>query len=322
MTIPRPPRSRPRGAAAGADVGATLVKLAVRDASGATSTCALPADALDAVAQRLRDLAPNGLGLTGGGAPRLAELLAHPAVMVGEFEAWAEGARRLLAHNAPTRFLVVSVGTGTSAMLVDADAVTRAGGTALGGGAILGLAAALFGERDFDAIAALAQRGDRRRVDLLISDIYPAGDFLLPGDANAASFAKLARADRAPADAADLAHAIMGLVGENIALICTGLAARADVELIAFGGSTLRANPALTAILGGGCAVLGCKPHFLADGQYAGALGALALAEADLEQGGRRNRPQVSRSEPKASEDHQTRSEAKPSEGRNPSASD
>ena len=47
-----------------------------------------------------------------------------------------------------------------------------------------------------------------------------------------------------------------------------------------FGGSTLRANPALTAILGGVCAVLGRSPHFLADGQYAGALGALALGEA------------------------------------------
>jgi type II pantothenate kinase len=277
MTIPRS-APRPRGTAAGADVGATLVKLAFRDAAGHTTTASLPADALDAVAQRLRDLAPGELGVTGGGAPRLAERLARPAVMVGEFEAWAEGARQLLGRDPPERFLVVSVGTGTSALLVDPGCVTRAGGTALGGGAILGLGAVLFGERSFDAIAALAQRGDRRRVDLLISDIYPAGDFLLPGDVNAASFAKLARADSAPA-AADLAHAVMGLVGENIALICAGIAARSNTELIAFGGSTLRANPALNAILGGVCAALGRKPHFLAEGQYTGAIGALALAE-------------------------------------------
>jgi type II pantothenate kinase len=278
MTTRRRPRSRSRGAAAGADVGATLVKLAMRDARGRTTTATLPADALDVVAQRLRDLAPRGLGLTGGGAPRLAERLAQPPPTVGEFEAWAAGARLLLGREAPARFLVVSVGTGTSAMLVDADGVTRVGGTALGGGAILGLGAALCGERDFDAIAALAQRGDRRRVDLLISDIYPAGDFLLPGDVNAASFAKLASARSAPS-AGDLAHAIMGLVGENIALICTGLAARAGVELIAFGGSTLRANPALTAILEAICKFSGRSPLFLTDGQYAGALGALALAE-------------------------------------------
>jgi acyl-coenzyme A synthetase/AMP-(fatty) acid ligase len=47
-----------------------------------------------------------------------------------------------------------------------------------------------------------------------------------------------------------------------------------------------------------------------------------ASGRGSLEQGGRRSRPQVSRSEPKASEDHRTRSEAQPSEGRNPSASD
>jgi len=117
-------------------------------------------------------------------------------------------------------------------------------------------------------------------VDLLIRDIYPEGEFLLPGDVNAASFAELARADNGPADPADLAHGIMGLVGENIGLICTGLATRLDVELIAFGGSTLRANPSLVAILGGLCAVVGRKPHFLVHGQFAGAVGALALAES------------------------------------------
>jgi type II pantothenate kinase len=273
------PRDDPGPRVCGADVGATLVKLAVRDAHGDTSTATLPAEALDAVAERLLDLAPRQLGLTGGGAPRLAERLAQPALLIGEFEAWAEGARQLLGREAPERFLVVSVGTGTSALLVEPGRVSRVGGTALGGGTILGLGAALCGVRDFDALAALAARGDRRRVDLLIRDVYPDGDFLLPGDANAASFAKLARADGGVSDAADLAHGIMGLVGENVALICTGLAARLEVGLIAFGGSTLRDNPALTAILGGVCAVLGRNPHFLADGQYAGALGALALAQ-------------------------------------------
>jgi type II pantothenate kinase len=267
------------GVAAGADVGATLVKLAVRDARGDTVTETLPAEALEAAVERLRDLAPSRLGLTGGGAPLLAERLAQPAVLVGEFDAWAEGARQLLGRDVRERFLVVSVGTGTSALLVEPGRVSRVGGTALGGGTIVGLGAALCAQRDFDAIAALAARGDRRRVDLLIRDIYPDGGFLLPGDVNAASFAKLARSDGGAADAADLAHGIMGLVGENVGLICAGLAARLEVELIAFGGSTLRDNPALTEILGGVCAVLGRKPHFLADGQFAGAIGALTLAE-------------------------------------------
>jgi type II pantothenate kinase len=275
-----PPRADRDAPAAGADVGATLVKLALRDRRGETTTEALPADALDAVVERLRLLAPGRVGLTGGGAPRLAQQVAAPTVAVNEIEAWAAGARALLdrAGEPLGRFLLVSVGTGTSVMLVEPGAVARVGGTALGGGTILGLGAALTRQRDFDAIAQLAQRGDRRRVDLLISDIYPHGDFLLPGEFNAASFAKLARDDARAVKTADLAHGIMGMVGENVGLICAGLATRFAVERIVFGGSALRANPTLTAILGGVCVALGRAPLFLADGQFAGALGALALA--------------------------------------------
>lgn len=278
--MPSTPKPPARSAtAAGADVGATLVKLAYREPGGAISTEALPVDDLGGVATRLAVVAPGCVGLTGGGAPRLAALMEALPVTVGEFDAWAAGARTLLAADdeAESRFLLVSVGTGTSVMLVEPERVTRVGGTALGGGTIVGLGAALTGASDFRAIAALAAGGDRRRVDLLISDIYPQGDFPLPGDVNAASFAKLARAGGAPADPADLACAVMGLVGENVALICCGLAARAGVERIAFGGSTLRENPALVAILRGACRALGRSPHLLDEGPFVGALGALVL---------------------------------------------
>jgi type II pantothenate kinase len=270
---------RHREPAAGADVGATLVKLALRDANGDTRTTALPSHAIGEVAERIREIDPAHVGLTGGGAPRLAERIAKPTISIGEFEAWAAGARALLEDDLPPaeRFLLVSVGTGTSAMLVEPEGVRRVGGTALGGGTIMGLGAALLGESDFEAIATLAAEGDRARVDLLISDIYPEGDFLLPGSVNAASFGKLARRGAPPVDRADLAHGIMGLVGENVGLICAGLAAHHGVTRIIFGGSTLRANTALTDIVGGACLVSGCSPHFPADGQYAGALGALTL---------------------------------------------
>ena len=72
-------------------------------------------------------------------------------------------------------------------------------------------------------------------------------------------------------------------MGENVGLICAGIATRVGVDRIVFGGSTLRGNAALAAILGGVCLALGRSPHFLAEGQYAGALGALALGcEATL----------------------------------------
>jgi type II pantothenate kinase len=262
-------------ALAGVDVGASLVKLALRRAGDTTALETHPAAQVEAVARRLEAAGATRVALTGGGAPRLSRLLACDKLSVSEFDAWSRGARSLLRdRGAPLqRFLLVSVGTGTSAMLVDGEQVQRVGGTALGGGTLLGLGRALLGGSDFEQIAALAATGDRRRVDLLISDVYPEGDFLLPGPVNAASFAKLARG--AEHEPSDLAHGLMGLIGENVALICCGLAAAAGIEPIVFGGTTLRNNPALVAILRGACLALGRQPSFLPEGEFVGALGAL-----------------------------------------------
>jgi type II pantothenate kinase len=263
---------------AGVDVGATLVKLALLEDSGVTALETLPATHLEAIAERLYAAGPQRVGLTGGGAPRLSRLLDCHNAAFDEFDAWSTGARRLLRGRGgePERFLLVSVGTGTSAMLVEGASVQRVGGTALGGGTVLGLGIALLGHASFEAIAEAATAGDRSRVDLLISDIYPEGGFLLPGEVNAASFAKLAHTspDERP-DPSDLAHGVMGLVGENVALICCGLAAATKVEHVVFGGTTLRNNPSLVAILGGVCRALGRRPTFLPKGEFVGALGAL-----------------------------------------------
>jgi type II pantothenate kinase len=117
-------------------------------------------------------------------------------------------------------------------------------------------------------------------VDLLVSDIYRAGGFPLAGNVTAASFGKLAPRLAAGERVApeDIAHALMGLVGENVALVCGGLASSFQVSRIVFGGSTLRANPALAEILRAITRALGREPIFLPRGEFAGALGALELA--------------------------------------------
>jgi hypothetical protein len=50
------------------------------------------------------------------------------------------------------------------------------------------------------------------------------------------------------------------------------------VGRIVFGGTTLRGNTVLVDLLRGLCSALGCEPVFLRDGEFAGALGALAIA--------------------------------------------
>ena len=100
------------------------------------------------------------------------------------------------------------------------------------------------------------------------------------GELTAASFGKLARPGGGPATPAheDLAHAVMGLVGENVALICAGLGAAHQVNRVVFGGSTLRDNRTLREVLQRITAALGPEVVFLPDGEFAGALGALRLA--------------------------------------------
>jgi len=279
------PSREQSGTTFGVDLGATLTKLAIRLPDGRTSFRSIPTDAIERVAQEVESIVPRRLGLTGGGAPELARLLGLDTAPIGEFDAWRAGAEALLRRQglaAEERYLLVSLGTGTSAMLVEGGRALRVGGTALGGGTVLGLGAALTGTRSFDELAALAARGDRRKVDLLVSEIYRSGELPLPGDVNAASFAKLADPPAGrPPEASDLAHAVMGLVGENVALICHGLAVATDARRIVFGGATLRSNAALVGILKGLGAALGVDVVILADGEFAGAVGALELGAGD-----------------------------------------
>jgi type II pantothenate kinase len=287
MAVPSQPRPLvPKGAGPrvrlGVDVGATLAKLAIARGEGRVDYRLVPAQGIERLALEVERLAPDRIGLTGGGAAPLTRGLSLDTTTVNEFEAWGAGSHALLAGQGLAtgeRHLLVSLGTGTSAMLVDGARVTRVGGTALGGGTLMGLGAALTGRGDFEGLVALAREGDRRRVDLLVSDIYREGELPLPGELTAASFAKLADPARhAAAAPADLAHALLGLVGENVGLICGALALAMGVERIVFGGTTLRANPALAEILRDLCTKLGRETIFLRDGEFAGALGALEIA--------------------------------------------
>ncbi|HSJ95774.1 MAG TPA: hypothetical protein VLC53_01795 [Myxococcota bacterium] len=276
----------PKGSpvAVGVDWGATLAKIAVRRPGEAPEFRLLPSDDPEACRRALIELGAARVGVTGGGAERLARELGSAAVAVNEFAAWGAGAAALLAEDGAgepaQRYLLVSLGTGTSVLLVDGLSVSRVGGTALGGGTLLGLAAVLLGTSDYERVVALAKGGSRREVDLLVSDIYRAGGIPLAGDLTAANFGKLAPRLAAGERVApeDLAHALMGLIGENVALVCAGLAAAAQVRRVVFGGSTLRGNDALVEITGAITRALGREPVFLPRGEHAGALGALLLA--------------------------------------------
>lgn len=267
---------------AGVDVGASLAKIAFHHPVEGWSWHLLPSDRLPEVAALLQSRGAGSVGLTGGGASALARRLAGGELRVNEFAAWGVGVRRLLAEAGREDvdpFLLVSVGTGTSAMAVDGMSVSRLGGTALGGGALLGLGRALLGRPvGFEELCDLAATGQRARIDLRVSDVYGPGEIALSGDLTAANFGRLAGAPVVEAEPADLAAAVAGLVGENVALICGGLAEQARLQRIVYGGSTLRGNPALARVLLDISARMGRQAWILEEGEFTGAVGALELA--------------------------------------------
>lgn len=267
----------------GVDVGATLAKLAVCSSEGEWHFDLTDAHALDDLVNRIRSLATGPVALTGCGALQLKGRLEMETRICPEFEAWGQGANILLQRQQeldPSPYLLVSLGTGTSMLRVDPDGASRLGGTALGGGTLRGLGHALAGTGDHAALCALAQDGERDRVDLLISNVYPDGVAGLPPEATAASFGWLARNEPAeresPNRPEDFAAAVIGLVGENVALQSCAVAQAAELSTIVYGGSSLRENPLLQVLLLGVTAASGRKAVLLEDGSHAGAVGALA----------------------------------------------
>jgi type II pantothenate kinase len=262
-----------RGGVAGIDVGATLCKVALR--RDGLSTARYPSSDLAAARALIEAWSPSRIVATGGGADRLgAEIAGVPVEHVPEFDAWSRGALLVAAEEGtvlPERYLLVSLGTGTSALRIGDGHVVRAGGTALGGGTVVGLGRLLLGVDSFAEVAAMAERGDRRSVDLLVGDVYRGVDAPLLRDLTAASFAKLesTRPD-------DLAHALMGMIGENVALLCAGLARVESLETVVYCGSTLSENPSLRRTVTEITTHFGQRPVFLAAGAFCGAVGATA----------------------------------------------
>lgn len=258
----------------GIDAGASLWKLARMGES--LELAMIPAGAIEEIGQRMRSWSPEEVHVTGGGAARIAAALGEiPVRHVSEFEAWARGAPVLAGRagwTLPQRYLLVSLGTGTSVLEIEGSMVQRLGGMALGGGTLLGLARLLCQAESFAEVAGMASRGQRSRVDLLVGDVYPGIDLaeigLDPG-LTASSFAKLA--SREPQD---LAHALMGLLGENVAIASSAMAHARSVDTLVFGGSALEGNPTLQEILRRTVEMSGREAWILPDGAFCGAVGA------------------------------------------------
>ena len=263
----------------GIDIGISTTKIAALEGGIPRAFCSVPAAGVDPVASAsgalgrlLRDRhkplsAIRQMAVTGIGAAALGEeLFGLACARVGEFQATGRGG---LFLSGLQRAIVVGMGTGTSLLRADTDAVRHLGGSGVGGGTLLGLSKALLQTAEVPAVLEAAAAGNLAKVDISVADFLPAGLGGLPGHATASNFGRLS--DRARPG--DYALGILNLVFQTIGVMACLAARQANLADIVLTGR-LATIPQARGIFAGFAGLYPVNFHFPENPEYATALGA------------------------------------------------
>lgn len=174
------------------------------------------------------------LAVTGGHHKRLPpEIESVRVTPINEVLAIGRGGQALagLDSRSSQPLLIVSGGSGVAYIRAQGANYQHVTGTGVGGGALLGLARLLLNTTSPTEIDALAQQGDPNSVDLTLPDVVsgPIGD--LPPDTTAVNFGRLMR-PTGEYSRADLAAALVTLVGQVVATIAINAARAHSVERV------------------------------------------------------------------------------------------
>jgi type II pantothenate kinase len=179
------------------------------------------------------------LAVTGGRHRLLPPKIGNcTLISVGELQAIGRGGQAMAetcGHDRAQPLLVVSAGSGTAVLAARGHEYTHVTGTAVGGGTLLGLGRLLLQSTDPRSIDELARRGDANGVDLSLADVVTGPIGTLPADATAVSFGRLAR-DNTAAGRADLAAALVNMVGQVIGLLAVNAARAQQIDHIVVTG--------------------------------------------------------------------------------------
>lgn len=146
----------------------------------------------------------------------------------------------------PYPFMLVNIGSGVSILSVRGPGkYQRVSGTSLGGGTFLGLVCLLTKCKTFEEALELAAKGDNKKVDKLVKDIY-GGDYTkfgLSGDIVASSFGQMNIEEKFEGAAKeDLARATLMMITNNIGSIARLCCKSEAMERCVFVGNFLRIN--------------------------------------------------------------------------------
>ena len=210
---------------AAVDLGGTNTDVLLAGADGRILRSAvLPWVSVSSIADLRRALelaganvdALTAVAITGGRHRELQdEIGAARLVHVNELTAIGRGG---LAAAGVERALILSMGTGTAFVSAGPEGMMHLGGTAVGGGTVLGLARLTLGTTDPIRIGELAAKGDPHNVDLTVGDIIGGGVGVVPADMTAAHFGKVGRPsdDGVIPSPEDIAAGLIELVGQAL----------------------------------------------------------------------------------------------------------
>jgi type II pantothenate kinase len=154
-------------------------------------------------------------------------------------------------------------------MKIEDDKIFRVGGSALGGGTIIGLSKLLLKTENYEKISKYAEKGDRTNIDILVKDIYPLGIEHIDGSLTASNFGKAAKKKKE-----DMARAIFQMIGENIAIMSALYAKNHELSEIFYIGTPVKDNDLLRSVLQTTTKMMKMHSYFIPSGEYAGAIGA------------------------------------------------
>lgn len=272
----------PEGAI-GIDAGMTLTKIAHATPDGIV---------LDARETRtvftdhgwsaMRDAArANGrTGVTGAKIAVVPDPGEH--VQVDELEASARGVIALLEAEGrlgDDAFLMAMLGTGTAFAVIRGDEINHLGGAALGGGSFAGMAHRVDQSLTYEDMITRAERGDRRNVDTMVSDLYPDGIGRVSANMTAAHLAQ-----RGQGSLDDFLAGLLNLHAESIGQIAASRARMADLTRIVVAGGFAHNNEAMMSMFKKIAGMFGISVDIVSAPGYAGAIGAALIAAESTDQ--------------------------------------
>lgn len=223
------------------------------------------------------------LNFTGGRAYTFHEkfLKKTESNLFNEFQANVKGIEALYLLNKKKILpdsLIINIGTGTFVLLKRQE-FKHIGGSALGGGFFMGFIKLLYNIDNFQEAIRLAEKGNRYKIDLKVSDIYEPKDHrvdLVFREFTASSFGKIEpNTDIKTVKKEDVINSLICLIGENLGSTANLMAKNHDINTLVFCGGFLRNNKILQRVFSTISGINKKKAIFLRNSEFAGAIGAL-----------------------------------------------